>query len=410
MTFLPDGWEERPLGELVDILDGRRVPVNAKERAERPGVVPYYGATGQVGWIDQSLFDEPLVLLGEDGVQFLDRDKAKAYGITGPAWVNNHAHVLRARDEVMDRRYLVHYLNWVDYSGLANGTTRLKLTQAAMRRIAVRLPAREEQRRIVDRLEDHLSRLDAGRAYADSARRKNQSALAAWCERLVWKRADRTRTIGSLLREPMRNGLSARASQHGTTRVLTLTAVTKNSFSDAFTKLVDVDARKAANVMLASGDILVQRSNTPELVGSAALYEGPNGWAIYPDLMIRLRCDEAVVMPQYMTLALRSARAQRYFRSRAKGLAGSMPKIDQSTISELKVPLPSLDEQRRSMAVAKELTEQASRLDDAVRKATARAGTLRRALLEAAFSGRLTGRTSDIGIAEELAERRAGLG
>ncbi len=107
-------WLHRPLGQLVDILDHKRVPVSAKERASRSGDVPYYGAAGQVGWIDKPLFDEPLVLLGEDGVQFFDPGKSKAYLIDGPAWVNNHAHVLRARNDLVERRFLMYYLNWTD--------------------------------------------------------------------------------------------------------------------------------------------------------------------------------------------------------------------------------------------------------------------------------------------------------
>jgi type I restriction enzyme S subunit len=72
-------WKESALGEVVDILDSRRVPVNSDERKNRVGDVPYYGATGQVGWIDKHLFDEELVLLGEDGAPFLDSAKPKAY-------------------------------------------------------------------------------------------------------------------------------------------------------------------------------------------------------------------------------------------------------------------------------------------------------------------------------------------
>ena len=164
---LPHGWEVRELCELVDVLDSRRKPVNAKERADRAGDVPYYGATGQVGTIDESLFDEDLVLLGEDGVQFFDPYKVKAYEISGPAWVNNHAHVLRCNQDVYQQRLLVHFLNQADYRGRANGTTRLKLTQAAMKEIPVLTPPMEEQARIVEILEDQLSRLDASLAVAD---------------------------------------------------------------------------------------------------------------------------------------------------------------------------------------------------------------------------------------------------
>jgi type I restriction enzyme S subunit len=126
MSDLPQGWEWATLGELVDVLDHQRVPVSAREREKRRGNVPYYGATGQVGWIDQKLFDEDLVLLGEDGVQFFDGSKRKAYAVSGPSWVNNHAHVMRGQSGV-EQRYILHYLNHFDYSGYATGTTRLKL-------------------------------------------------------------------------------------------------------------------------------------------------------------------------------------------------------------------------------------------------------------------------------------------
>lgn len=91
----PPSWREHALSECVDVLDSKRIPINSKERALRVGPIPYYGATGQVGWIDDYLFDEELVLLGEDGAPFLDKSKPIAYVIEGKSWVNNHAHVLR---------------------------------------------------------------------------------------------------------------------------------------------------------------------------------------------------------------------------------------------------------------------------------------------------------------------------
>ncbi|MGH3049968.1 MAG: restriction endonuclease subunit S, partial [Gaiellaceae bacterium] len=87
MSGLPPGWASTTLGEVVDVLDHLRVPVNRTERALRVGEIPYYGATGQVGWIDASLFDEELCLLGEDGAPFLEPGRPKAYVISGRSWV-----------------------------------------------------------------------------------------------------------------------------------------------------------------------------------------------------------------------------------------------------------------------------------------------------------------------------------
>jgi type I restriction enzyme S subunit len=138
-----------PLEELVDILDNQRIPINSTERLQRPGNVPYYGATGQVGTIDKAIFNETLILLGEDGVPFFDSTKHKAYEISGPSWVNNHAHVLRAKAELVNQRYLLHFLNIFNYTGYVNGATRLKLTQGDMKRIPVPLPNMETQEKIV---------------------------------------------------------------------------------------------------------------------------------------------------------------------------------------------------------------------------------------------------------------------
>jgi type I restriction enzyme S subunit len=166
----PKHWKRLPLGELVDILDSRRVPVNAKEREGRQGTVPYYGATGQVGWIDEYLFDEELVLLGEDGAPFFDSTKQKAYVVRGPSWVNNHAHVLRTRDG-MPSAFLKHQLDQVDYRPFVSGTTRAKLPQGPMRQIGLLVPPADEQRSIVAAIESHFSRLDAATATLERVQR-----------------------------------------------------------------------------------------------------------------------------------------------------------------------------------------------------------------------------------------------
>ena len=154
-------WGNYFLGDIVENLDNRRIPVNSSERSLRLGKVPYYGATGQVGTIDKPIFDDELLLLGEDGVQFFDPDKSKAYLIAGPSWVNNHAHVLRANDSIVNQKLLMHYLNQFNYVGYANGTTRLKLTQGSMNTIPVSLPSRPMQEQMIDFIDQQFSIMDA---------------------------------------------------------------------------------------------------------------------------------------------------------------------------------------------------------------------------------------------------------
>lgn len=151
-----------------ECLDSHRSPINASERASRTGDIPYYGATGQVGWIDDYLTDEELVLLGEDGAPFLDLIKDKAYIITGKAWVNNHAHILKSYFGHFGNLYLCNYLNIFNFTGYVNGTTRLKLTQASMNTIPVPLPPLPEQQRIVDRIESLFEKLDEAKEKAQA--------------------------------------------------------------------------------------------------------------------------------------------------------------------------------------------------------------------------------------------------
>jgi len=165
---LPEGWVWTTVEDCVEILDSVREPINATERKERIAgkseseLIPYYGATGQVGYIDDYLFDEELVLLGEDGAPFLDPFKYKAYVIKGKSWVNNHAHVLRAIPGLMENKYLCHYLNIIDYHDYITGTTRYKLNQRSMKIIPILLPPLNEQHRIVTKIEQLFTKLDAG--------------------------------------------------------------------------------------------------------------------------------------------------------------------------------------------------------------------------------------------------------
>lgn len=153
----------------AECLDSFRKPINASERANREGDIPYYGATGQVGWIDDFLTNEQLVLVGEDGAPFLDLIKDKAYIIEGKAWVNNHAHILRSRFGAVGNLFLLHYLNIFNYHDFVNGTTRLKLTQSSMDTMPVPIPPFSEQQRIVDRIESLFAKLDEAKQKAQEA-------------------------------------------------------------------------------------------------------------------------------------------------------------------------------------------------------------------------------------------------
>lgn len=177
---LPIGWMRIKLEEVVIILDNYRRPINSLERQNRIGYFPYYGATGQVGWIDDFLFDEELVLLGEDGAPFFDKLKSVAYIINGKSWVNNHAHVLKAQIDLTTNKYLLYYLNYVDYEDYVNGTTRLKLTLSNLKNIPFLLPPLAEQARIVAILDELMERIRSAREQLDNLNKIGNKLLRAF--------------------------------------------------------------------------------------------------------------------------------------------------------------------------------------------------------------------------------------
>ncbi|WP_417839061.1 restriction endonuclease subunit S [Tritonibacter scottomollicae] len=183
---IPSGWVWTSLGTVAACLDFMRKPINGTERDKRidglpqDKLYPYFGATQQQGWIDDFIFDDDLILLGEDGVPFHDPLRNKAYKISGKTWVNNHAHVFKCILTSID--LVAHYLNVFDYSGRVVGATRAKLNQARALTIPIPLPPLAEQHRIVAKVDELLAlcdRLEEARKTREELRDKLTAASLA---------------------------------------------------------------------------------------------------------------------------------------------------------------------------------------------------------------------------------------
>ncbi len=137
--------------ECCEILDSMRIPITASDRKE--GKYPYYGANGIQDYVNDYIFDDELVLLAEDGGNFYfgSKEKPIAYRVSGKCWVNNHAHVLKPKEEI-DVDYLCYSLMFYKVDGMINGATRKKLTQTAMKKMKIPLRNIVEQKKIVQQL------------------------------------------------------------------------------------------------------------------------------------------------------------------------------------------------------------------------------------------------------------------
>ena len=351
---------------------------------------------------------------------------------------------IRPRSHI-DSRYLALYLQspgyWRQITKKALGVNINNLRRGDLETLWLPLPPMEVQRGIVAEIEKQFSRLDEavanlkrvkanlkrykavvlkaaveghlvdteaelarreGRGYETGAqllRRVLDMRRDSWPSKSkynkpVWADVAATlpegwtwASLDALLREPLRNGHSARATDNPDgLRAFTLSAVTEGDFSEANTKRTVAAADKVADLWAEPGDIYIERSNTPELVGTARLYRGSPGFAFIPDLLIRVRMSTGV-LPGYAEFVLQADEARRYFKSRAQGISGSMPKIDQAVVESVPVPLPPLAEQQRIIAEVERrfsFVHEVALLVDANLKRSSR---FRQALLSNAFSG-----------------------
>lgn len=148
----PVGWTICSVNQFAECLDRLRVPIKRELRSNSHGNYPYYGANGEVGRIDEFIFDDELVLVTEDET-FYGREKPIAYRSSGKCWVNNHAHVLRAQTKAAND-YLCYALMYYNVIPWLSGTTgRAKLTQQALNALPIACPPNAELEEIVRRVE-----------------------------------------------------------------------------------------------------------------------------------------------------------------------------------------------------------------------------------------------------------------
>lgn len=157
---MKENWTYKKLGEVCEVLDSKRKPITKSDR--QAGNIPYYGATGVQDYVKDFIFDGRFLLVGEDGAKW-GKDENTAYIIEGKSWVNNHAHILKLHDSVVDT-FVRYYLNGKDLTSYITGAVVQKLTQVALISIPIPVPPLPEQKHIVSELDLLQSIIDKQQA------------------------------------------------------------------------------------------------------------------------------------------------------------------------------------------------------------------------------------------------------
>ena len=171
-------WETKRLGEIADCLDNVRIPLNETQRAIMPGPYPYCGANGVLDYVNDYVLDDDVVLIAEDGGYFDEfLTRPIAYRMSGKIWVNNHAHVLKAKSDY-DQGFLYYSLVHKNIMPYLSGGTRAKLNKFEMYKIEINVPDdTDEQRAIASVLSDMDSEIAALAQRRDKTRAIKQGMM-----------------------------------------------------------------------------------------------------------------------------------------------------------------------------------------------------------------------------------------
>lgn len=167
------------LGEITLNFDRKRIPLSAKQRAEKQGGYPYYGAQGIIDYVNDYIFDGTYLLIAEDGENLKSKKQNIAQIAKGKFWVNNHAHIVQT-NELCNLLYLYYLINSMDLSGYITGSAQPKLSQANLNAVTLQLPSIHVQNKIVSILSPIDDKIELNNAINNNLEQQAQALFKSW--------------------------------------------------------------------------------------------------------------------------------------------------------------------------------------------------------------------------------------
>lgn len=329
-------WPLEKLGDLVENLDNQRIPLTKGDRL--PGSIPYYGATGVIDYVEKFIFDEKLVLIGEDGAKWGPNENS-AFIVEGKTWVNNHAHVLRPiRSKIIDE-YLVEILNHQDLAEHITGLNVPKLNQANLNQIKIPTPTLDIQEQIIALIVD-LNKKFAIEESSIQSFRSEISTIIENSKGIFTKLIEITSKIGS--------GATPKGGE-GVYKETGISLIRSQNVYDGFFKeeglafIDEAQAKKLDNVSVEKSDVLF--NITGASIARCCVVEDKYLPARVNQHVAIIRANKKV-SPKYLQLVLTSTEYKNQLLEIGEG-ATSRQAITKVQLEEFKIPVPSPAEQKK---------------------------------------------------------------
>ncbi|OYS21715.1 restriction endonuclease [Lactobacillus taiwanensis] len=333
------------LKNCCDILDSKRIPITAANRKKGP--YPYYGANGVQDYVDDYIFDDELVLLAEDGGNFGSKEKPIAYRISGKCWINNHAHVLKPKND-LNVDYLCYSLAFYNVDKLINGATRKKLTQSAVKDMEIPIVPLATQQKIVNQIKkvqllkstkkkrlnklDELIKARFVEMFGDPISNKR-----GWDKQLL------TNLVNKIGSGATPKGGKESYQDHGISFIRSMN-VHDGDFS--YTDLAHINSKQAnqlSNVIVKSGDVFIN------ITGASVARS-----CIVPDDILParvnqhvsiVRCKEGVLNPIFTNNLFLNSSFKKLLLSIGSSGGATRQAITKKQLEELKIILPPISQQ-----------------------------------------------------------------
>lgn len=388
----PKSWYVGNLTKVVEILDFKRIPLQQSQRSEMKGSIPYYGASGIIDSVNDYIFDDELVLIGEDGENVISRNLPLAFRVSGKCWVNNHAHVVKPKN-TYDIDYLTYYLEYQDYTSLVTGSAQPKITQEALANLKVYFPNYDQQQKIAKILNTVDNLIDKTLALIDKYSAIKQGMMTDLFSRGIdltgtaatnpnygqlrpsvegqpelYKSSKlgsipknwTVNTLESLLQDipsAMRSGpFGSALLKHELVAsgipLLGIDNIFTEHFSNKFKRFVTpAKFQELSKYRVRPQDVVITIMGT---VGRCCVIPANTGKALSSKHLWTMTFDTQQVLPELICWQLNYAGwAKSWFASKSQG--GIMEAIQSQTLKTLLLPTPPLDEQKKILAIYQNL-------------------------------------------------------
>lgn len=399
MTGLPEGWRSAPLAEVCEVVSGG---------TPKTAVAAYWD--GDIPWVtpkDLSLDKSQIVFGGARSITRagLVNSSAKLFpagsvivssrapigyvAIAGESMSTNQGCKIAVPPSEIDSRYLYWFLLQAkhDMEARASGTTFKEISGMEFGRTLLKWPALREQRRIVEILEDHLSRLSAAEVGLARSRRGlvvlEGAALRDSLEGPLVALSELAQIQGGIQKQPKR------APAANAFPFLRVANVTKHGLDLDDVHQVELFDGELERLRLERGDLLIVEGNgSASQIGRAALWDGSIADCVHQNHLIRVRATGSL-LPGYLEAVWNSPAIRTQLSDLASSSSG-LHTLSVSKLKSLRIPVPSPPRQAVLVARVDEIRQARARLDEELGRAVIRSSRLRRSLLSAAFLGRLT--------------------